>query len=198
MRHEGLPVPSPVRKEIASTIPPMSEITESFKIERPKTQTYNLIFSLWSWNTENLKTQPILYQKTLACYREYSTSCKGRRHCIVCIFRSTHSIFNKFVSESVADIGTLWSDQGPIKTKGYSGPQTHPNQITFYRTAVNVLRQLRLQTGKSKLWLRRDLFSRKMKHKVTLKGDTFSHLDFNLASQDIVFKCLDGQVWKKS
>ena len=30
---------------------------------------------LWSWNTENLKTQPILYQKTLACYRKYTTSC---------------------------------------------------------------------------------------------------------------------------
>ena len=24
---------------------------------------------LWSWNTKNLKTQPILYQKTLACYQ---------------------------------------------------------------------------------------------------------------------------------
>ena len=46
----------------------------------PMTQFYGLTISLWSLNTENLKTQPILYQKTLACYREYTPSCKGRWH----------------------------------------------------------------------------------------------------------------------
>ena len=45
--------------------------------------------------------------------------------CIVRIFRSTHSIFNKvvseLVSESVTDMGRLWSDLGPIKIKTSSG-----------------------------------------------------------------------------
>ena len=29
---------------------------------------------------QNLKTQPILYQESLACCQETTTSCKGRRH----------------------------------------------------------------------------------------------------------------------
>ena len=33
-----------------------------------------------------------------------------------------------------------------------------------------------------------------MKNEITLKGDTLLHLDFNLAPQDIVLICSDGQV----
>ena len=100
---------------------------------------FHLAFSLWSWNTENLKTQPILYQKILACYREYSTSCKGRRHCIVCIFRSTHSISTSLlVSQWVTVMRRLWSDLGPIKILVYEGgrePRKAKGSLTSIFTA---------------------------------------------------------------
>ena len=34
----------------------------------------------------------------------------------------------------------------------------------------------------------------KMKNEITLKGDTLSHLDFNLAPKDVLLNCSDGQV----
>ena len=68
----------------AHLLPPMSEINR--KVWNWNTQdrilslNYVTLKELWSWNTKNLKTQPILYQKTLACYQEYTPSCKGRWH----------------------------------------------------------------------------------------------------------------------
>ena len=38
------------------------------------------------------------------------------------------------------------------------------------------------------------VFFQKMKNDITLRGDTSSQLDFNLAPQDIVLNCSDGQV----
>ena len=38
------------------------------------------------------------------------------------------------------------------------------------------------------------VFFQKMKNDITLRGDTSSQLDFNLAPQDIVLNCFDGQV----
>ena len=60
----------------------VSEITERFELEH---QWHNFI--TWPCHFEgtlkleyrNLKTQPILHQKTLACYQQNTTSCKGRR-----------------------------------------------------------------------------------------------------------------------
>ena len=39
-----------------------------------------------------------------------------------------------------------------------------------------------------------EVFFQKMKNDITLRGDTSSQLDFNLAPQDIVLNCSDGQV----
>ena len=39
-----------------------------------------------------------------------------------------------------------------------------------------------------------EVFFQKMKNEITLKGDALSQLDFNLAPQDIVLNCSDGQV----
>ena len=41
----------------------------------------------------------------------------------------------------------------------------------------------------------RSSFFRKMRHEVTLKSEILSQLDFNSAAQDVVFNCVDGQVW---
>ena len=66
------------------TIPNVSEITERFEIETPKTHFHQLSISLLKLKYRNLETQRILYSifLTLACYREYAPSCKGRWHSI--------------------------------------------------------------------------------------------------------------------
>ena len=51
---------------------------------------------------QNPKTQPILYQKSLACYQENATSCKGRRHSIATPENSdyaAHKIIYDFLFE---------------------------------------------------------------------------------------------------
>ena len=66
------------------------------------------------------------------------------------------------------------------------------HRITFSRYAVKTVRHMRSPTQESE----EEFFPlfQKMKNEITLKGDTLSHLDFNLAPKDVLLNCSDGQV----
>ena len=68
-------------------------------------------------------------------------------------------------------------------------------RIIFSHKAMRALRHTRFPEAESKLWPKRGWgIFQKMKNDITLRGDTSSQLDFNLAPQDIVLNCSDGQV----
>ena len=63
--------PCPIMRQ---PIPPLSEITERFELEH---QRHNIITWLFHFEVgipKNLKTQPFLYQKTLACLEKNAAS----------------------------------------------------------------------------------------------------------------------------